>query len=77
MADSLKGDIYVTQKQPDMSTLPSTSPRKEDIIYVNKASSTQEGMVGSRYEFFCKFLAVVIVLVSFVFHLLRGAQGKM
>ena len=31
-------------------------------------------MSGSKYEFICKVLAVVIVFVAFISHLLRGTQ---
>ena len=42
-----------------------------------KAPAKLDEARTSRSESFCKLLAVFIVLVSFVFHLLRGAQEGM
>ena len=42
-----------------------------------KAVANKNDVKTSKFESFCKVLAVVIVIIAFVGHLLRGAQeGK-
>ena len=62
-------------QRPEISKLPSTSKPKENVDYSNKGNATEKtDMSGSKYEFICKVLAVVIVFVAFISHLLRGTQ---
>ena len=43
----------------------------------DKTLAKKDEAMTSKYESFCKLIAVAIVVISFVFHLLRGAREGM
>ena len=59
--------VYVTDLE-ETKTLEKNSQNDSKTSVIMKECKT------SKYESFCKILAVAIVVIAFVFHLLRGGK---
>jgi hypothetical protein len=58
----------------DVKHLEETKAHEKGSNCDAKTSGKMRGVQNSNYEGFCKIVAVVVVVVAFVFHVLRGTQ---
>ena len=58
----------------EITELHETKPSRKNGHCDAKTPSKKDEGRTSKYESFCKIVAVIIVVVAFVFHVLRGAK---
>ena len=68
---SFKG---VESTSGEIASLQETKTNKNNAHHPAKTPAKKDDVKTSKYESFCKIAAVIIVVVAFVSHLLRGAQ---